>query len=169
MSTSSLPSFIKIHQAVLEKKSKMWNVYGRQTDGRTDDGRCAMTIAHSSLRLRWAKKCTIEWIKTLEFTLCFPFYSKQLVSSLCRYESKFGDLQGHEASVVKTDNVAHVSGHIQELTIKWPMEFVLIQTRRNVMYFLFSTRLSWKMVQLVRSSGKERERKLRLIDEYLLV
>ena len=26
------------------------------TDGRTDDGRCAMTIAHSSLRLRWAKK-----------------------------------------------------------------------------------------------------------------
>ena len=28
-------------------------------DGRTDDGRCAMTIAHSSLRLRWAnkKKC----------------------------------------------------------------------------------------------------------------
>ena len=25
-------------------------------DGRTDDGRCAMTIAHSSLRLRWAKK-----------------------------------------------------------------------------------------------------------------
>ena len=38
-------------------------VYGRRTDdgrrttdGRTDDGRCAMTIAHSSLRLRWAKK-----------------------------------------------------------------------------------------------------------------
>ena len=29
----------------------------RQTDGRTtDDGRCAMTIAHLSLRLRWAKK-----------------------------------------------------------------------------------------------------------------
>ena len=24
----------------------------RQTDGRTDDGQCAMTIAHSSLRLR---------------------------------------------------------------------------------------------------------------------
>ena len=33
-------------------------VYGRRTtiDGRTDDGRCAMTIAHLSLRLRWAKK-----------------------------------------------------------------------------------------------------------------
>ena len=31
---------------------------GRRTDGRTDDGRCAMTIAHSSLRLRWAKKRT---------------------------------------------------------------------------------------------------------------
>ena len=60
MSTSSLPSFIKIHPAVPEKKSKMWKVYGRtddgrRTDGRTD-GRCAMTIAHSSLRLRWAKK-----------------------------------------------------------------------------------------------------------------
>ena len=26
----------------------------RTTDGRTDDGRCAMTIAHLSLRLRWA-------------------------------------------------------------------------------------------------------------------
>ena len=25
---------------------------------RTDDGRCAVTIAHSSLPLRWAKKCT---------------------------------------------------------------------------------------------------------------
>ena len=60
MSTSSLPSFIKIHQAVLEKKSKMWKVYGRRrTDGRrwgTDDGRCSMTIAHLSLKLRWAKK-----------------------------------------------------------------------------------------------------------------
>ena len=29
---------------------------GRTQDGRTDDGRCAMTIAHLSLRLRWAKK-----------------------------------------------------------------------------------------------------------------
>ena len=37
MSTSSLPSFIKIHQAVLEKKSKMWKVYGRKDDD--DDGR----------------------------------------------------------------------------------------------------------------------------------
>ena len=32
---------------------------GRRTDGRTD-GRCAMTIAHSSLRLRWAKKCAYQ-------------------------------------------------------------------------------------------------------------
>ena len=62
MSTSSLPSFIKIHQAVLEKKLKMWKFTdGRRTDrrtdddGRTDDGRCAMTIAHLSLWLRWAK------------------------------------------------------------------------------------------------------------------
>ena len=35
-------------------------------DGRTDDGRCAMTIAHSSLRLRWAKKCyTCTYINSL--------------------------------------------------------------------------------------------------------
>ena len=71
MSTSSLPSFIKIYQAVLEKKSKMWKVYARRTDGRrtddgrtdgrTDDGRCAMTIAHSSLWLRWAKKKGPKW------------------------------------------------------------------------------------------------------------
>ena len=32
----------------------------RTTDGRTDDGRCAMTIAHSSLRLRWAKKLKLR-------------------------------------------------------------------------------------------------------------
>ena len=34
-------------------------VYGRRrttTDVRTDDGRCAMTIAHLSIWLRWAKK-----------------------------------------------------------------------------------------------------------------
>ena len=31
---------------------------GRTTDGRTDDGWCTMTIAHSSLRLRWPKKQT---------------------------------------------------------------------------------------------------------------
>ena len=62
MSNSSLPSFIKIHQAVLEKKLKMWKFTdgrrttdGRTDDGRTDDGRCAMTIAHLSLWLRWAK------------------------------------------------------------------------------------------------------------------
>ena len=48
MNTSSLPSFIKIHQAVLEKKLKMWKF--TDDDERTD-GRCAMTIAHFSLRL----------------------------------------------------------------------------------------------------------------------
>ena len=39
----------------------------RTTDGRTDDGRCAMTIAHSSLWLSWAnKKCRF----------CFLFIQK---------------------------------------------------------------------------------------------
>ena len=62
MSTSSLPSFIKIHLAVLEKKSKMWKVYGR-----TDDGRCAMTIAHSSLRLRWAKNTSLSVAEVVHY------------------------------------------------------------------------------------------------------
>ena len=49
--TNLLPvKFVEFRAAVSEEKSKMWKVYGR-----TDDGRCAMTIAHSSLRLRWAK------------------------------------------------------------------------------------------------------------------
>ena len=30
-----------------------------RTDRRTDDGRCAMTIAHLSLRLRWAKNYSL--------------------------------------------------------------------------------------------------------------
>ena len=40
-------------------------------DGRTDDGRCAMTIAHSSLRLRWAKK------KTTSKSIYKPTYRDQ--------------------------------------------------------------------------------------------
>ena len=38
-------------------------VYGRRrTDGRTtDDGRCAMTIAHLSLWLRWAKNICFDY------------------------------------------------------------------------------------------------------------
>ena len=58
MSTSCIPSFIKINQAVLEKKLTMWKF----TDGRrrqTDDGRCAMTIANLSFWLRWAKN---HWV-----------------------------------------------------------------------------------------------------------
>ena len=87
MSTSSLPSFIKIHLAVLEKKSKMWKVYARLTD----DGRCAMTIAHSSLRLRWAKKtwkytvfrCFLlhaltNWAEILHVTFVLLYYRSSL-------------------------------------------------------------------------------------------
>ena len=33
-------------------REEVENVKSLRTDGRTDDGRCAMTIAHSSLRLR---------------------------------------------------------------------------------------------------------------------
>ena len=69
MSTSSHQVSSKSIQRFLEKKSKMWKVYGR-TDGRTTtttDGRtterCAMTIAHLSLRLRWAKNRLISIIR----------------------------------------------------------------------------------------------------------
>ena len=46
----------------VENVKSLWTDDGRrtpddgQTDGRTDDGQCALTIAHLSLRLRWAKK-----------------------------------------------------------------------------------------------------------------
>ena len=48
MSTSSLPSFVKINQSVLKKKSKMLKVYAGQTDGRTS-GRPTKTYENSSL------------------------------------------------------------------------------------------------------------------------
>ena len=54
MSTLSLSSFTKIHQGSGEVENV--KVYGQTDDnGRTDDWRCAMTIAHLSLWLRWAK------------------------------------------------------------------------------------------------------------------
>ena len=55
--SSFLSIFVEFRSAVSEEKSKMWKFTdGRTDDRRTDDGRCAMTIAHLSLRLRWAKK-----------------------------------------------------------------------------------------------------------------
>ena len=52
MSTSSLPSFIKIHQAVLEKKLKMLK-FTDEDDERTDDGRWAiLTRAFGSGELK---------------------------------------------------------------------------------------------------------------------
>ena len=36
---------------------------GRRTDRRTDDGQCAMTIAHLSLRLRWAKNGVFIYVE----------------------------------------------------------------------------------------------------------
>ena len=53
------PSFIKIHQAVLEKNLKMWKVYTR-TGRLTENGRRVMTIAHLSPRLRWATRRQIK-------------------------------------------------------------------------------------------------------------
>ena len=56
---------------------RSWNceILRTTTDGRTDDGGCAMTIAHLSLRLRWAYKHSIlacnsdfDWLKRLWYT-----------------------------------------------------------------------------------------------------
>ena len=41
-----------------QRRSRKCESLRRTDDGRTDDGRCAMTIAHLSLRLRWAKNPT---------------------------------------------------------------------------------------------------------------
>ena len=46
------------------------------TDGRTtDDGRCAMTIAHSSLWLRWAKQRDLIPLPLFHFTYCWIHFN----------------------------------------------------------------------------------------------
>ena len=79
INTSSLPSFIKTHQAVLEKNLKMWKVYwqtgGWTENGRrrwTENGRQDITIAQLSLRLRWAKSRQIKLMED-----CKGFYTKR--------------------------------------------------------------------------------------------
>ena len=51
----------------------------RQTDRQTDDGRCAMTIAHSSLRLRWAKNLKICINHKLRIKLNIELSSKLIL------------------------------------------------------------------------------------------
>ena len=90
----------KFHQNLSsgsEEEVENVKVYRRtaMTDGRTDDGHCAMTIAHLSLWLRWAKKYIYSVIIILpvwDFTN-FPFHyavmdsnvhkSKVLVGKSC--------------------------------------------------------------------------------------
>ena len=55
ISTSSLPSFIKIHLAVLEEKSKMWKVYGRTTTGDDDDDDDGRTDRRTTDGALWQK------------------------------------------------------------------------------------------------------------------
>ena len=71
ISTSSLSSFIKIHQAVLQTNLNMWKVY-RRTGGLTDNERRDMTIANLSFRLRWAKSWQIKLMED-----CKGFYTKR--------------------------------------------------------------------------------------------
>ena len=70
-------------------------VYAGRTDddGRTDDGRCAMTIAHLSLRLRWAKKKDVENLITY---MCYYGWDKKSESykmySLITYTSYISEI-----------------------------------------------------------------------------
>ena len=71
---------------------RSWKCESLQTDdGRTDDGRCAMTIAHSSLRLRWAKyriqRCAPPAVNEKYRTL-------QRASNNSRQTWKFSDQKG---------------------------------------------------------------------------
>ena len=71
ISILSLPSFIRVHQVVLEKNLKMWKIY-RRTGGWTKNRRRDMTIAHLSHRLRWAKSRQIKLMED-----CKGFYTKR--------------------------------------------------------------------------------------------
>ena len=72
----------------------------RQTDRRTDDGGCAMTIAHSSLRLRWAKKYVINRYSLINRrhsnSTCFSCHLQMFAYSEIR---NFSDGDSHDFMV----------------------------------------------------------------------
>ena len=57
-----------------QRRSRKCESLRRTDDGRTDDGRCAMTIAHSSLRLRWAKNHSYFLILQIELLTLENYY-----------------------------------------------------------------------------------------------
>ena len=70
-------SLVEISPVVLEKKTKIYNVY-RQMDGRTDrqtdDGQQAIKKAHLSIQLRRASNSSELYIK--EYINCCPVFFK---------------------------------------------------------------------------------------------
>ena len=76
------------------------------TDGRTDDGRCAMTIAHSSLRLRWAK----NW------RICPPVGRFTCMSRASKVDVTFRQLKLFEISLT-VPFIVHYTH--EDVTLKW--------------------------------------------------
>ena len=67
------------------------NGFGEEVENvkglRTDDGRCVMTIAHSSLRLRWAKKQQFEkvsWYASFQILRYSKKSTRSIVSHIIR-------------------------------------------------------------------------------------
>ena len=63
-----VPSLIEIDPVVLEKKMKMWKVYDRRRDRRTDDGQKVIRKVHMSFQFSWANKSIRKETKTLVWT-----------------------------------------------------------------------------------------------------
>ena len=59
----------------------------RRRRGRTDDGRCAMTIAHSSLRLGWAKNWLLYPLTIISRTSNWNFKEDHLIQGLFKDNS----------------------------------------------------------------------------------
>ena len=79
----------KFHQNLSsgsEEEDENVKVYRRTTDdGRMDDGRCAMTIPHLSLWLRWAKKVNFEHNYFVSIIFNHQFPRNRLSSSILTY------------------------------------------------------------------------------------
>ena len=96
MSTSSPPSFIKIHQAVLEKKLQMWKFTDVGRRRRTTDG------ALWQLRLRWAKNFREELKKNGNMTKSITPNGHRVIRGLC---DLLYDPQGHDTICCQFDLV----------------------------------------------------------------
>ena len=89
-----VPSLVEIDPVVLEKKTKMWKVYGR-TDRQTADGRQVIRKAHLSFQLiilhsRKSRSNVRQWLTAM--LIGFKHISpSQCLSTLC-HEKSFLDI-----------------------------------------------------------------------------